>query len=155
MSAIKSCPECGAVFVSARSIADHRRFFGLLRAAYMHWPESHPFKPDNEESLRAWALVESGHHDVDFIAYPEECQETPAIKTLFRLAVEATHAACYRKRGYAAIRVSAGGIEILTPKSIDFRLSQKEFGPIREAVEGIIESALGVSANQLLRERAA
>lgn len=155
MSAIKSCPECGAVFGSARSIADHRRFFGLVRAAFLQWPESHPEQFADEEQLRAWLLVQAGHFSVDSIPYPEECQDNEAIKTLFRLAVEATHAACYRKRGYAAIRVSAGGIEILTPKSIDFRLPQKEFGPIRDAVEQIIELAIGVKADRLLKERAA
>lgn len=150
------CPHCGCELVkSNRSLADHKRLFGLIRAAFLQWPESHPFQPSDEESLRAFLLVESKHHDVDFIPYPDECGESQAIKTLFRLAVEATHAACYRKRGYAAIRVSTGGIEILTPKSIDFRLPQREFGPIREAVEHVIETAIGVPAIQLLRERAA
>lgn len=156
MSAIHSCPHCGCILIKPRSGADHRRYFGLIRAAWMNWPESHPQQFPNEDALRAWLLIEAGHHDVEFIAYPEECEENPAVKALFRLAIEATHAAFTRKRGYATLHVSAGGVEIRSAKSIDFRsVSQKEFGPIREACEAILENALGVSAQELLSEKAA
>jgi hypothetical protein len=156
VSVLHSCPHCGCELTKSRSGADHRRYFGLIRAAFLNWPESHPQQFANEDALRAWLLIEVGHYDVEFIAYPEECEENPSIKALFRLAIEATYAAVTRKRGYATLRVSAGGVEILTPKSIDFRsVSQKEFGPIREACEAILENELGVTAEQLLRERAA
>lgn len=154
MTSPTHCPECGAVLVQPRSLADHRRFFGLVRAAFMNWPEAAPFQPSTEEALRGYLLVEANHYDVEFIAYPES--STPEIKKLFRLAVEATHTACTRGRSYSDTRVSAGGIEIRTPKSIDFRsVGQKAFGPIREAVEHIIETAIGVKCEQLLKERAA
>lgn len=130
--------------------------FGLIAKAADQWPESHPFQPADAEHLRAWLLVEARYHDTEFLAYPEECAASPAIKSLFKLAVEASYSAFTRKRGHAFIRISAGGVEILTPRSIDFAtISQKEFGPIREAVEVIIESALGVPASQILREQAA
>jgi len=149
------CPHCGCeIEKRPRSLQDHRRLFGLLRAAFMHWPERHPFQPTSEEHLRAWLLIEAGHHDVEFIAYPDDASE--AVKALFRLAIEATHAACHRKRGYASLRVSAGGVEVFTAKSINWsQVSQREFGPIRDAIQDIIETALGVSAEQLLTERAA
>ena len=45
---------------------------------------------------------------------------------------------------------------MLTPKSINWStVSQREFGPIRDTVEHIIEGALGVPVDQLLREKAA
>jgi hypothetical protein len=150
------CPECGAVQETKnRSLPDHRRFFGLLRACFMNWQESHPFQPANDEHLRAWALVEAGYCDVEFIPYPEACNE-PAVKALFRLAIEATHAAHSRARAYTFLRVSAGGVEVRWPRSISFKtISQREFSPIREAVEDILSAALGVPADQLLREKAA
>lgn len=151
-----SCPECGAVFGKARSLPDHKRLFALLRAAYVNWPESFPFQPISEEHLRAWLLVEVNHRDVEFIAYPQGCEDNPALKTLFKLAVEATHAATVRRRGHSFLHVGEAGVEIRTPKSIDFRsVGQREFGAIREAAEAVLETALGVKADQLLRERAA
>lgn len=150
-----SCPECGAVLEKARSLADHRRFFGLLRAAYLNWPEGHPFQPSSEKHLRAWALVEANYCNVEFIPYPEECNE-PSVQALFRLAIEATHAAHAKARAFTFLRVSAGGVEVRWARSLSFKtISQKEFAPIREAVEQILELALGCSADQLLREKAA
>ena len=152
----QTCPECGCVLTKPRSLPDHRRFFGLVQKAYEHWPHAQDYQPPSAEHLRAYLLVAAGYHDTEFIAMPEECLGSPAIMALFRSAVEATHAAMSRRRGYSLTRVSAGGIEILTPRSINFEtLSQKEFGPIREAVEEIITGVVGVSADQLLRERAA
>ena len=154
MSKLSHCPECGAVLGKPRSLADHRRLFGLLRAAFANWPENHPFQPVDEGHLRAWALVEARYHDVEFIPYPPECDD-PAVKTLFKLAIEATSAALNR-RGHAFHRVSTNGLEILSPRSINFQtLSQREFGPLREAVEEILSVALGVTAEQLLRAEAA
>ena len=153
---ITHCPDCGAVFGKGRSLQDHRRLFGLLRAAFDQWPEAHVFRPRDPEHLRAYLLVQAQHTDVASIPFPEDCGENAAVKTLFRLAVEATGAALERKAGFVDYRVSSSGVEVVTPRSIDFRtIGQKEFGPIREAVESLIEEAIGVPAVQLLRARAA
>ena len=86
---------------------------------------------------------------MEFVAYPHDA--TPAMKTLFRHAVELTFHAGYCNRGYAAMRVLAGGVEIFAPRSHNFQtLGQKEFGPLRDAITDIIEDALGVDAQQLL-----
>jgi hypothetical protein len=37
----------GAKGPKVRSPADHRRFFGCIKAAFMHWPEQHDFQPDD------------------------------------------------------------------------------------------------------------
>ena len=151
------CPHCGCELErKGRSLQDHRRFFGLLKAAFLQWPETHPYHPASEEVFRAYLLVKVGHFDVTSIPAPEMCADHPPILQLFRLSVEATVAALSRRFGYCDIRVSAGGAEILTAKSIDFRtVSQRDFGPIREAVESLIEDAIGVKSEQLLREKAA
>jgi hypothetical protein len=47
-----------------RSTAQHRRFFGLVKAAYDQWPENHQFDPDNEDHLRAWLLVKAKHRTI-------------------------------------------------------------------------------------------
>ena len=152
---MKSCPECGAIFTKRRSAADHRRFFALLAAARLQWPHSHAFQAASDDAFRAWLLIRAGHIDVEHVAYPTYCDTTTA-KTIFRAAVESTHAAMDRRRPYSETRVSAHGIDLITARSIDWRtLSQKEFGPIREACEQIIEEIVGVEADRLLKERAA
>ena len=151
-----SCPECGCLLGKARSLPDHRRFFGLIRKATDQWPLTHPFQPADEHQLRAFLLVEANYCDVDFIPAPDECGTNPAILALFRSSVEAAYSAVTRRCGYAFLRVTISGAEILTPRSIDFAtLDQKAFGPLREAVEAIIENAIGVPSEQLLREQAA
>lgn len=153
---MNSCPECGSIIEpKARSLPDHRRTFGLIRAAFLNWPEGHPFQPNCEEHLRAWTLVEAGYCNVEFIPYPEECNDQ-SVQALFRLAIEATHAAHSRARAFTFLRVSAGGVEVRWARSLSFKtISQREFAPIREAVEQILELALGVPADQLLRSQAA
>ena len=42
---MSSCPQCGCDIEpagKARSLPQLRRYFALIRAAYHHWPDSHP-----------------------------------------------------------------------------------------------------------------
>ena len=151
------CPHCGVVLTKIRSLPDHRRFFGVIAKAWENWPEGYSdFQPSSAEHLRSWLLVKAGYHDVTFVPVEAEVTAHPPIMALVRLAVEASLAAVDQRGGYAIVRVSATGLEILSAKSISFAtLGQKEFGQIRQAVEEILESTLGVTADQLLREKAA
>lgn len=159
---IEFCPECGCVLGRARSIPDLRRFFGVLRQAWLHWPEHHHFQTPSTETFRGWALVQAAWCEVDFVPYPDTSDAPPGVeehlKRMFRNTVEATLDSARRRTrtGYAELRISAGGAEILYPKSISCKAAdQKEFNPVREAVEALLESVIGVSAQQLLEERAA
>lgn len=150
-----SCPECGCVLTKSRSGPDHRRFFGLVAKAFDQWPEG-GFVPRDPEHLRAYLLVKVGHTNIRHIPYPDGCEESPALKVLFRLTVESTGKALEDEAGFIDYRLSSGGVEVITSRSIDFRtVGQKAFGPIREAVEAEIERVIGVNAEQLLRSRAA
>lgn len=63
-----NCPECGCVITEAtkhaRSIPQHRRFFALMKAAFMHWPATAEFRPKNAEHLRYFLECEAGHFTV-------------------------------------------------------------------------------------------
>jgi hypothetical protein len=155
------CQHCGcetAIHKRARSSPDHRRFFGMIAAAFRQWPENE-FQFSNSEQLRAYLLVSVGHYDVIPIPAPEKLQENPGdplLLAMFKDAVAATCGAMRRQYGFASVTVSATGAEIRTPRSIDYdTVSQREFGPIRDAVSDLIETTLGVQADQLLREKAA
>jgi hypothetical protein len=152
---LHACPECGCLLTKARSGPDHRRLFALIHAAFHHWPEG-GFQPRDAEHLRAYLLVKSGHFNAIGIPTPEGYAENEALRDLYRVAVESTAKAIDEVTGFHDYRVSASGIELLTPRSINWQtVGQKEFGRIRDAVEGLIETSLGVPVDQLLREKAA
>lgn len=146
----KDCPHCGAVLTKVRSLPDHRRFFGLIRAAFHHWPENHDFHPDNEEHLRAWLLCKAGYRET--VAIPVEGDNS----IVARLACLAAESAIKAARGYAFVRPHSSGLAVISPRSLAFdTLSQKEFSPIRQAVEDVITAETGLDCDQLLQERAA
>lgn len=141
------CGHCGKP-LSNRSESDHRRFFGLVRAAFHHWPEGHEFAPDNAEHLRAYLLCKAGYRTVTTI--PVEDDATPAMMTLVMLTAEAAIKAA---RTYAFTRPHGQSIAVFTAKSINWAtLSQKAFNDVRDAVTEVIESETGQTAETLLRE---
>jgi len=153
---LSNCPECGHGLVKGRSRPDHNRLFAIIDRAFHQWPEAEEFQPRDAQQLRAYLTVRAGHINVVPVPVPEGYAESQAIRDLYRLAVEGTAKACAGEAGYNTTRVSASGIEVISPRSISYdTVSQKEFGPIRDAILHIIEAALGVPADQLLRERAA
>lgn len=147
---MRTCEHCHRPITKPRSSADHRRFFGVLHAAFDQWPETSDFTPDNAEHLRAYLLCKSGYRETTFIPVLDGAGSHPAVARLTALAAEAAIKAA---GGYAFVRPHRDGIAVHAPKSIAFdKLSQKEFGPLRDAVEAVIEAEIGVSADALLRE---
>lgn len=148
-----ACPECGAILGKGRSAPQHRRFFALITAAAHHWREDHEFQPDDAEHLRSWLLCKAGFRQSRevSVAYSDG---SPALAKLTAIAVEA---ALKEAGTYAFIRPhpDGGSLAVYRARSIAWdKLSQKEFAPIAEAVEQIIETELGVKADVLLREHA-
>lgn len=128
-----------------RSSDDHRRFFALVNAAFTHWPEQHDFKPDNAEHLRAWLLCKAGYRKTTMIETDEPAATVAAIEAAFRAADT-----------YAFVRPYGDGVAVYSPKSLRFdKTDQKAFNAVRDEVSSIIESVIGVTAEQLLREKAA
>lgn len=148
------CPECGCLLTqSHRSSRHHRRLFALIHAAFNQWPEQNEFQPESAEHLRAWLLVKAGHRETREIPV-QLAHDHPGLATLARLAIEAA----FREAGaFAFINPNGNGVvSIYRPKSIAWhQLDQKKFAPIADAVEQIIENAIGVKADQLLKEKAA
>lgn len=143
----KSCPHCGGVLTKHRSEPDHRRFFAVIVAAFTQWPEQHEFQPSSAEHLRAWLLCKAGHYDVTTI--PME-HDHPA---LTKLAVLAAEAAVKAAGAYAFIRPHGHALAVFSAKSIAWdKVSQKDFWPIRQAVEDVIAAEIGIDAETLLRE---
>lgn len=151
-----ACPDCGCVIDKGRSVPDHRRMFGLLRAAFNQWSESHAFQPTCEEQLRAWALCQIGWTNVATVEIPTGYAASETERAMFRIAVEGACRVFGGPGGYHELRVGDSSLEVVTAKSIAFAtVGRREFNRIREAVESVLEGALNVTADQLLREKAA
>ena len=147
------CPKCGSALHKPRSTEDHRRFFGLIKAAFDHWPEAHEFHPDSPEHLRAWLLCKAEYRDVTMI----DLEFADADASLSKLAILAIEAAIKAAGAYAFVRPNSTGraAAVFRPKSISFdALDQKKFAPLREAVEHVIEVETGLKAEDLLKEAA-
>jgi len=148
------CPTCQQDVKADRSSQDHRRFFGLIAAAFHHWPESHEFTPDNPESLRAWLLCKAGYCERTSI----DCEwadnaAAPGYAKLVAIACEATMRA---SKGQGFIRVHGDRIVVFSPKSIAWdKIGQKAFNEVRDAVSAVIEQELGIGADTLLKEHEA
>ncbi len=130
-----------------RSLPQHRRHFGVIKALLAHWPETHPFKPDDAEHLRAWLYVKAGyrrvrHIDVN-IANPKELAIALALaETILRTA---------KVHGFP--RVHEQALVIFLPKSIAWdKLSHKAFCELDQDVSDVIKAETGLDPDQVLKE---
>ena len=149
-----TCPHCGCDSADPkgkpRSVEQHRRFFGMIAAAFHHWPDSHEFQPSSSEHLRAWLLCKAGYRDV--VTVPVE-SDRPAVIKLAMLAVEGALRAA---RTHAFVRLHGSSLVVFTAKSISFHaLPHGEFQSVNDAVQEIIEVETGITVDKLLTEKAA
>ena len=138
-----TCPHC-----SKRSSPQHRRFFGVIKAAFEHWPvQFGEFQPECSEHLRAWLLTKSGHRNVHEIEMSE--QVTDKTYLLLESVMRAAGA-------YGWIREYKGKVYVMSAKSIAHnKLGHKDACRVFEAVEAEICDILGIeSCDQLLDEQA-
>ena len=149
------CPHCGCDLQpekgKPRSVEQLRRFFGMLRAMYRHWPETAEFQPESEEALRKWVLIKAGHKDTTDIAVPF-ADDQPGLTRLVAVSVEA----CVRGAGgYAFIRPHPDGglLRVFKAKSIAFnQLGQAEFNALNDAVETAYAQETGLDPEQVLKQ---
>ena len=144
-----TCPTCQQPIKTPRSLPDHRRFFGLIKAAYQHWPEQHEFQPDDQTHLRKWLLCKAGYRTQTVIP-TDYAEDQPALQKLILIGVEGAVKAA---DGYAFVRLIGKQIVVFKAQSIKFdKLTRAKWGPLREAVEAVIEAEMDVSADELLRQ---
>lgn len=148
------CPCCGSDIEGKskpRSLDQLRRFFGMLRAMFKHWPETAEFQPESEEHLRKYVLCKSGHRESTDVAVPF-AEDQPGLTKLVAVSVEA----CVRGAGgYAFIRPHPDGglLRVFKAKSIAFdKLGQAEFNALNDAVETVYARETGLDPETVLRE---
>jgi hypothetical protein len=131
-----------------RSVSQHRRFFGLVRALYQHWPERIEFQPDTEEHLRAYLLVKAGYRSVKTF-YPEvKGMSADFAKMLPVVTALMLHRYCWAWADGEAVKVCA-------PESIAFnKLPHKKACEVLNNVEEFLRT-LGIEPDEVLKQNEA
>lgn len=130
-----------------RSIDQHRRLFAVLAAAFTHWPESHPFQPQDAEHLRAWLLVKAKHSTIKTFYLDGEADEYARIIPIITASMMGKHSWC---------RADGNRLHVCVPESIAFdKLEHLKFCTLNDSIDEIIRAETGLDPEALLTERAA
>jgi len=149
MTAI-TCPECGSVFSSKakgkpRSLEQHRRYFALMRAAFEHWPETHPRQFGDAEECRKYLQMKAGYREI--------AAQIPLVGMNREKVLTVVEAAVRAAGSYAVPVLHGDTMVIFKPKSIAFRaLPHQAFCALNNAVDEVIFAEIGIKADDLLRE---
>ncbi len=134
---LRHCPHCGCVLVQPRYPKYHKFFFAVLAAAFDNWPEDHPLKPRDAETLRGMLMVEVGEYDTVGNGYKPGSDNVFKLMDFIDMAVHAARLSGYTK---LALR-DDGTAEARFPRSIAWdKMDQKEFGPIAEKIFELVEA---------------
>lgn len=150
MTAKIHCPQCGCEFDEElkgkpRSLDQHRRYFGVMRAAFHHWPETHDRQFGDAEELRAWVQMKAGYREI--------AAQIPLVGINREKAMLIVEAAVRAAGSYAVPVIHGDTLVIFKPKSIAFRsLPHPAFCDLNNAVDEVIKTEIGIDADTLLKE---
>jgi len=150
---MNACPNCGVELAppaggKPRSTEQLRRYFAMIRAAYLHWPELHERQFASADELRAWLQIKAGAREIGAQIPLSGMHRERAM-----LLVEAAIRGC----GSMSFPVLHGDtLVVFRPKSVSFaKMAHADFCKLSDDVAAVIEAETGLRAEQLLRERAA
>lgn len=149
---MKDCPHCGCEIDLAptkgkpRSLEQHKRYFGIVRAMFSHWPEAHPVQFSSEHELRAWLQMKAGHKEI-VARIPLAGMNRERARTIVEAGIRAAGS-------YAWPVVHGNDLVIFKPKSIAFgKLSHLAFCALNDAVCDVIKAETGLDPEQVLLEQ--
>jgi hypothetical protein len=147
------CHHCGGDLTpekrgKPRSVPQHRRYFAMIRAAHSHWPESHRFKPINDDRLRKWLQAKAGYAIVKTVDVSTMTRDQAVLAIAAELAnADPVH--------FTSATVSA--FYVIESKSIDFdTLPHLSACALFDAVADTIEAETGLKVADIMppiRER--
>lgn len=144
---MSNCPHCGCDIEQKpkgkpRSVPQHRRYFGMIRAAFSHWPEDHRFQPITEERLRKWLQAKAGWSVVKSVPVAEMTKEQ---------AVIAIAAEIMRADPIHFTSATVDTFYIIESKSIDFdTLPHRDACGLFDAVQDVIEAETGLKVAKIM-----
>ena len=147
---MNSCPHCGCELTPShkskpRSVDQHRRYFGLMRAIFHHWPETHEHQFSSAEELRAFLQMKAGHREIG--------ARIPLVGVNRERAMLLAEAAIRAAGSYAVPVLHGDTLVVFKPKSISFaKLSHAAFCALNDAVDEVIRAETGLDPEQVLKE---
>lgn len=145
---MKRCACCGCDITDndkPRSLPQLKRFFAMIRAAFLHWPETSEQQFSSDEELRKYLTMRAGWRDVA-ARIPLVGVNLDITKMIVAQAFKAagTHA-------WPVIHKSE--LVIWVPRSIAFHsMGPKEFGQLSDAVATVIKDMTGLDIDQAMKE---
>ncbi len=152
------CPACSHEFKpnsNKRSTPQHRRFFGMIKAAHQNWPERYEFQPRDVKELRKWLTAKAGFvHSIVIEPPPDVIATEPSAKKLAMLWMEQSVTAATRGHEHCWIKRHGDNIVVFVPKSISFHeMGHQEFGLLNDKVSDKIEGIVGLSGDELFERQ--
>ena len=147
------CPHCGCELTPTsggkpRSSEQLRRYFAMIKAAFMHWPEAHQHQFASSEELRAWLQMKAGAREIG--------AQIPMTGMSKERAMLLAEAAIRGAGSYAWPVIHGDTLVIFRPKSVSFaKMAHSDFCKLSDDVAAVIEAETGIKVDDLLRERAA
>ncbi len=143
------CPSCGfdagPSNQKPRSVEQLRRHFGLIKAAFHHWPEAHERQFSDLEECRAWLQMKAGAREIG--------AQIPLTGMSKERAMLLAEAAIRGAGSYAMPIIHGDTLVVFRPKSIAFhKMPHAQFCALTDAVAEVIEAETGLQADDLLRE---
>jgi hypothetical protein len=141
------CPVCDVEYNETddiRSLPHLKRYMALCRAAHFHWPESHPQQFDTWPELRRWLQMKVGHREIGV--------RIPIVGISKKLALILVEAAIRGSKAGSVPTFHKGEIIIWNARSISYaKLKHYDAVKLFNDVAALIESEIGISADELLR----
>jgi len=151
-----TCPCCGYSEPKRgkpRSLDQHKRFYGLVKASFGAWPERSEFQPENEDHLRHWIICAAGPQWRDAVTQevPEPLRNealAPFVHLFARSVAQATG-----RYPFPRLNTWTWKCTVYTARSIKFsEMPHSEFSALSNAVDEVLRAELGVDPDQLLKE---
>lgn len=144
------CPACEFEFdlhknSKPRSIEQHRRLFGLIKAAFFHWPENHERQFADAGELRSFLIMKAGWKEVA-LRMPVVGMKLDLVTVIVGAVMKAVHA-------HAIVVPHNNQLVIIKPKSIKFQsMKHLEFCSLNDAIDGVIQEVFSMTGDQLLQQ---
>jgi hypothetical protein len=147
------CPHCGCELDQGhggkkRSTHQLRRYFSMIKQAWVHWPESNMNQFASSEELRAWLQMKAGAREIG--------AQIPMTGMSKERAMLLAEAAIRGAGSYAWPVIHGDTLVIFRPKSVSFaKMAHADFCKLSDDVAAVIEAETGIKVDDLLREQAA
>jgi hypothetical protein len=143
MSRSLLCPRCRALVTDdSRTSEANGAFFAFLEYCVGRWPTECTFAPNDKDHLRAWAMVRTSHLAPSMAWKFANERERKVLQPF----IDSMIAHELRDGRYVWAQTNDGGIELLRPKSINWKsVGQREFNKIFEDVINLIAEYTGIN----------